>query len=121
MAKQMKSQINDLFNLSSYRNMKVFHRFKKIVLESSTNDKDIDMIKLYLFQVAESSIYDYDPIDFISEIDCFEFVEKYANQLSDINTLNLNGNNIDITDCNYYELCKTCYVEFCKDILKQIN
>lgn len=119
MKKQIKSKINDLFNLSSYRTMKVFHSFKKIVLESSTNDKDIDMIKLYLFQVAENSIYDYDPIDFISELDCFEFCQKFEDNLIDINTFV--EVKVDVLNGSFYDLCKTCYVEFCKDILKQIN
>lgn len=116
MKTQMEKDIDKMFNLSSFRTMKVYHRFKKIVLANSTNEKDIDSIKLYLFQVAESSLYDYDPIDFISEIDCFEFAEKFLNDLSDINTLlevkvSLNS--------AFYDLCKSCYKEFCTDILKQ--
>lgn len=112
-------EVKKLFDSSSIRHFKVFHAFKKIVLANVTNEEDVDIVKLYLFQVAESSLYDYDPIEFISEIDCFEFVEKYDGDLIDINTLDLVENKIDVLNGSFYDLCKSCYKAFCTDLLTQ--
>lgn len=113
------NEINDLFNLSNFRKFKVFKRFKKIVLEEATL-KDANSLQLYLFQLQECSLYEYDPADFISVIDCFEFYEKYSDDLLAINNMGITKHIID-PEGNFYGLCKNCYKAFCIDLLNEIE
>lgn len=113
------NEINDLFNLSTFRKLKVFKRFKKIVVEESCA-KDANSLQLYLFQLQECTLYEYDPADFISLIDCFEFYERYSDDLLAINSMGITTHIID-TEQDIYGLCKNCYKAFCIDLLNEIE
>ena len=65
-------------------------------------------------------MYEYDPADFVSLIDCFEFYEEYSDELSAINDLKITTHIID-TEQDIYGLCKNCYKAFCIDLLNEIE
>ena len=99
--------------------IKVFKRFKKIVVEEACA-KDANGLQLYLFQLQECTLYEYDPADFISLIDCFEFYEKYSDELLAINSMGITKHIID-PEGDIYDLCKNCYKAFCIDLLNEIE
>ena len=114
-----KDLIGAIFFFSSFKHLKVFHKFKKMILDNAYAE-DVDMLKRYLFQMEYCGLYENDPKDFVSVIDCSEFCAKYLDELLAINNMKITTHIID-TKNDAYGLCKNCYTAFCIDLLIRLE